>query len=164
MTTSNKILIGFLVLVFTVPFIAASVLKSKVEKGEYKIVKQENTNPGMQISRALGSVKVVDVAAPDAGLLHCNLRHNDSARYEYFQERKDYTLSVYERNDTLFVRHPATVSKLDAPEQRYFEINIYLPRLDNLVLDGANAFVDSLPNPSGSFNVTLRNGGRVSND
>lgn len=164
MKTSNKILTGFLVVIFIIPFLAASVLKKKIEKGEYKVVKTENRNALNVISGPLDTVRVLDIAASDPGLLHCKLIPADSMKYSYERYSATDTLTIYQKNDTLFIRHPSIMAKADKSKLYYLHVNVFLPRFDNLKVDGASVFIDTLPNPSGTFTVTLKNGGTVSGD
>ena len=161
MKTSNKILLLFLILVFSVPLITAFILKDKMDREEYTIEKFESSERVKLVTHTLDSVKVLEVTGWQAGLLNCKIKAADSMRYAYNQYNTGDSLTVYQRGDTLFIRHPYLVSTRQSSKHSYFDIDVYLPGFDHIIADGATARVDSAAQSQSGFRVTLRNGGNV---
>src|SRR5438128_12559941 len=102
MKTSNKILLGLLVVVFTVPFLLASYLKSKMKKGEYTVEKYENSGNKENIrSGSFTAFKVVKVVAPVPDLLTCHLKQSVNMNYSYYNDNSKDSVMVFTNNDTL---------------------------------------------------------------
>jgi hypothetical protein len=163
MKTSNKILLGLLVIVFTVPFLLASSLKSKMKKGEYTVQKNENTRSGDMHSGSFTAFKVVKVLAPGPDFLSCHLKLSQDMNYRYYNDGKD-SVKVFTSNDTLYINYVEGQRKTDQNDRRNFnniEINVNLPAFNNLVVDGAVVIIDSLPASPGNLSVTLKNNGVI---
>lgn len=165
MKTSNKILLGLLIVVFTLPFLLASSLKSKIEKGEYTVEKNENeTNGGSMHSGSFTAYKVVKVVAPRPELLTCHLKLSDKMDYRYYNGDSKDSIMVFTSNDTLYIKYTiakVTGEKNESREYNSFMINVNLPAFNNLVVDGAVVGIDSLPASSDNISVTLKNRGVI---
>ncbi len=162
MRTSNKILLGLLVVVFSVPFLLATTLKSKMNKGEYTIVKNDNRSGGNTRSGAFTAFKVVKVIAPAPDVLTCHLKLSPDMNYKYYQPSKADSVIVFTANDTLFIQY--TQIKTNGEERsdyRHTSIRINLPVVNNLVVDGAVVVIDSLPTSLSNLSVTLKNRGMI---
>ena|SRR5215218_5255738 len=162
MRTSNKILIGLLVVVFSVPFLLATTLKGKMNKGEYTIVKNDNRSGGNTRSGAFTAFKVVKVVAPAPGILTCHLKLSTDMNYKYYQPSKEDSVTVFTANDTLFIKYLHV--NTNAEERRDYSrtsIRVNLPVLNSLVVDGAVVIIDSLPGSLGNLSVTLKNRGVI---
>ena len=161
MKTSNKILIGLIVIVFTVPFLLAASLKSKMEKGEYTVEKYNNNmNGGKMMKGSFTAYKVVKVIAPNAGSLTCNLHHSEIMEYQYYAVPGEDNLNISTSNDTLYIRYVAKPGRA-LEENGHLQINVSLPACNSLVVDGAVVIIDPLITSPGSFSVHLQNGGTI---
>ena len=164
MKTSNKILLGLMVIVFTVPFLLASSLESKMKKGEYTVQKNENIRSGDMRSGSFTAFKVVKVLAPGPDFLSCHLKLSDDMNYRYYNDGSKDSVKVFTSNDTLYINYVDGHRKTDQNERRNFtniELNVSLPAFNNLVVDGAVVIIDSLPASLGILSVTLKNNGVI---
>jgi hypothetical protein len=157
MKTSNKILLGLLVVIFTIPFLLAATLKSKINKGEYVVKKYENVPDGNMHTGSFTAFKVIKVVGPNPELLRCHLKLSDKMDYNYYSYKSDDSLQVFTSSDTLYVKYVGH----DGKGQNDFEVNINLPSFTNLVVDGAVVIIDSLPSTLGNLNVILQNNGVI---
>lgn len=158
MKTSNKILLGVLVVIFAIPFLLAATLKSKVNKGEYVVKKNENVPDGNMHTGSFTEFKVVKVMGPDPEMLRCHLKLSDRMDYNYFSYGSNDSVQVFTSSDTLYVKY---VSQEGRGRNDNFEVNINLPSFTNLVVDGAVVIIDSLPATIGNLNVILLNNGVI---
>jgi hypothetical protein len=162
MKTSDKILLGLLIVIFTVPFLLATSLKSKVKKGEYVVKRYENRgSQGGLRSGSFAAYKVVKVISADPEFLTCKLTLSNKMDYSYYHTPKDDSVEVFSASDTLFIKYKAETTN-EKIRRGYNEklVNVHLPALTNLVVDGASVIVDSLP-ASNNLSVTLRNNGEI---
>jgi len=167
MRTSNKILLGLLVVVFTVPLLLAASLKSKVAKGEYTVEKFENARNERLVSGSFQSFKVVKVVAPKTDLLTCRFRASDKMDYNYYKQDKKDSVTVSTINDTLVITYiPYEIAKEENKDEnrdweRSYVVNVNLPALNNLIVDGAVVIIDSFPASPNNISVILKNKGEV---
>lgn len=153
-----------MVIVFTVPFLLASSLKSKMKKGEYTVQKNENIRSGDMRSGSFTAFKVVKVLAPGPDFFTCHLKLSDDMNYRYFNDGSKDSVKVFTSNDTLYINYGDGHRKTDQNERRNFnniELNVNLPAFNNLVVDGAVVIIDSLPASLGNLSVTLKNNGVI---
>lgn len=164
MKTSNKILLCLVVIIFTVPFLLAASLKSKMKKGEYTVVKNENTRSGNTHSGSFTAFKVVKVVAPGPDFLICHLKLSDNMNYKYNLNTKEDSIIIFTSNDTLLIKYVTKKVITDQIEIREYNgtaIYVNLPAFNNLVVDGAVVVIDSLPASSGNLSVILKNKGEI---
>jgi hypothetical protein len=164
MKTSNKILLALLVIIFTVPFLLATSLRSKMKRGEYKVVKNENKKGGNMRSGSFAAYKVVKVVAPSPHFLTCHLKLSDNMNYKYYQQTKEDSVMVFTSNDTLFIKYIAEKGIINQNERNDYSptaILVTLPAFNNLVVDGAVVVIDSLPASLGNLSVILKNKGEL---
>ncbi len=159
MKTSNKILLGLLLVVFAVPFILATNIKSKIKKGEYMVKNYENENKDYKRTGSFSAFTVVKVIAPAPDLLRCHLQVSGKMDYTYMNYSGKDSVHVYTSNDTLYIKYVADVSTNN--DQNGFRINVNLPAFNNLVIDGAAVVLDSLPETTGNLSVILKNNGEL---
>ncbi len=162
MKTSNKILLGLLIIIFAVPFLLATSLKGKMNKGEYTVVKNERS--GNMRSGSFTAFKVVKVVGPGPDFLTCHLKLSDDMNYKYYQHTKEDSVRVFTSNDTLYIKYRADEMVTNQNEQREYdrkEIHISLPALNNLVVDGAVVVIDSFPASLSNLSVLLKNRGVI---
>ncbi len=165
MKTSNRILLGLLIIIFTVPFVLAATLKAKVKKGEYTVVKSKNPGSDLRVhSGSFTEFKVVNIVAPGPGFLTCHLKQSDTMSYTYNQHSPEDSMVVLTSNDTLLIKYISTnevTGDNGERERSNVTINVNLRAFHNLLVDGAVVVLDSLPASSGSLSVTLRNKGVI---
>lgn len=164
MRTSNKILFGLLVVVFTVPLLLATSLKSKINKGEYIVKNYGNEAPQRLRSGSFTAFKVVKVVAPNPEYLRCYLNVSDKMNYTYNSYENTDSVNVYTRNDTLYVQYYVDEAKAGVERQHErLDVRLDLPAFNNIVADGAEVIIVS-PASTGSLSVTLQNDGSIRND
>jgi hypothetical protein len=164
MKTSNKILIGLLIVIFAVPLLVSFSLKSKIDKGEYTIEKYENMSTGSMRSGSFTAFKVVKVMAPHPHLLTCHLKFSDTSNYSFYKENGKDSIIVFNSNDTLYVEYSAgeeVSGSNERSDNQHLEIHVDLPAFNNIVVDGAIVIIDSVPATAGNLSVTLRNNGEI---
>lgn len=155
MKTSDKILIGLIVILFTVPFLFAYTIKTKIKKGEYTIEKSEKIKNVDYYSGTFTAFKVVKVIGPGPNNLRCRFKLSGDMKYEYNNYWKE-KIQVFNSNDTLVIRYQPSGKELH--DQL---VNIKLPTFNTLIVDGASVVLDSVGTNS-NLNVTLKNGGTLS--
>jgi len=167
MRTSNKILLGLLVIVFTVPLLLAASLKSKVAKGEYTVEKFDNAKNERLVSGSFQAFKVVKVVAPKTDLLTCRFRASNKMDYNYYKQDKKDSVTVSTINDTLVITYiPFKTGKVENKDEnrdweRAYEVNVNLPAFNNLIVDGAVVIIDSFPAAPNNISVILKNRGEI---
>jgi hypothetical protein len=163
MKTSNKILLGLIIVIFAVPLLLAAALKSKVRKGEYTVEKNKNSREqGNFRSGTFAAYKVVKVVSPNPELLTCKLTLSNKMEYSYYGRSAEDSVEVYAASDTLFIKYLATATNEKSRGYNEKLVRVHLPALTNLVVDGASVIIDSLPD-SNNFSVMLKNNGEVKN-
>ncbi len=164
MKTSNKILLGIIVIIFAVPLLLAYTLKNKIKKGEYTV--EKNYKPGNQANMHSGSFtafKVVKVVAPGPGFLTCHLKPSDKMTFKYYNEQKD-SIIVSNSSDTLYITYigeKGSVNNGNGRDNGPLSIQVNVPAFNNLVVDGAFVIIDSLPTTMINLSVTLKNEGAI---
>lgn len=164
MKTSNKILLGLIAVVFTVPLLLAAALQSKIKKGDYTVEKYDNAQPQKFTSGSFTAANVVKVIAPNPDLLTCHLKVTDTMSYNYYKGDSNDSVKVFTGNDTLYVMYIAGQKKANKNENSnngHLEINVNLPAFNNVIVDGAEVILDSLAASSGTLSVTLKNKGVI---
>ncbi|MDB5247262.1 MAG: hypothetical protein JWQ40_1656 [Segetibacter sp.] len=163
MKTSNKILTGLIVVVFTVPLLLAYSLKSKMKKGEYTVKKNDDSrNEGNMRSGSFTAFKVVKVVAPNPEFLTCHFKQSDNMNYKYYNYQRKDSVIVFTSNDTLYIQYlkeKASTNGNESGRYNHFEIDVNLPAFSNLVVDGAVVVLDSAS--SANLSVSLKNNGEI---
>jgi hypothetical protein len=147
MRTSNKILLGYIILIFLLPVLVLMSFNTKIKNGRYTVEKQQGQGSNFR-SGSFKPYKVVKFIAPAGRVLQANLQHSDSLFYSYHQMGGLDSIKVYNTGDTLFVQ-------FINPDKNYVEhlsVNLKLPSFDNLVIENAEVTLDST---SGSLNSDL---------
>lgn len=163
MKTSNKILLSLLIIVIVTPLLLATSLKSKMKKGEYTIEKLSNSVDSSKIQKGtFASYKVVKVIAPN-GVLTCRLKQSNELRYNYYQENKGDSILVYNNSDTLFIQYATKLSKeqLNNGEYDHVSMDVYIPSVDSLVIDGARVVVEFQTPPQNNMSIMILNNGEL---
>ncbi len=161
MKTSNKILIGLVITIFSVPLLLAATLKSKMNKGIYTV--EKNYTPGHRGEVHKGTFtafKTVKVIAPRPEMLVCNLHQSDKMDFTYSNDGTRDSLAVYTQNDTLYIEYLTQPENADQQESRgYGKIvaDINLPLFNRLIVDGAIVVIESTIADTDSLTVSLKN-------
>ena len=138
MKTSNKILLGFLILIFLIPAFAVMSFSNKIKNGRYTVESQQGQGSNFR-SGNFKPYKVVKFIAPAGRVLKANLQHSDSLFYSYHQMGGGDSIRVYNTGDTLFVHF----INPDENEVVHLSVNLKLPAFDNLVIDNAEVTLGS---------------------
>ena len=164
MKTSNKILLGMVIVVFTVPLLLAAALQSKIKKGIYTVEKNDNSSPEKISSGSFTAAKVVKIVAPNPDLLTCHLKPADTMSYSYYKGESNDSVKVFTSSDTLYIMYidmQKKTTKNGNSNNDNFEINVNLPAFNNVIVDGAQVILDSFAASAGTLSVTLKNKGVI---
>ncbi|ANI89153.1 hypothetical protein A9P82_07530 [Arachidicoccus ginsenosidimutans] len=157
MKTSNKLLLGFLIVVFLVPLFTSFALRSVVKQGKYTIglyPSEESFQQG-----AIGkykAVKIINHPFPGGNDFICTIHPSPSGKYLFYDYSYDQSLfdsiGVEIKNDTLYIQRftihspgmQATHNVADAWANR--NIDLFLPSLDNITAERTEVKIDSSTN------------------
>jgi hypothetical protein len=144
MNTSNKILTGFLIVIFLVPVFILLSFNSKIKSGEFTVVKNEQPIGANFRSGNFMPYKVVKLVAPPGRALKCNLQYSDSLYYSYnINDSKD-SIRVYNLADTLFIQYmgrKAQKDNTDVYAENDLYVDIKLPSVEQLIVNNAEASI-----------------------
>ena len=101
MKTSTTILVIFFFVVFLTPFVVALALKSKVEAGDYKVVKQDVHESNRKFKVA--DFRVIKLKS-NSNQFRCSIIEDDSSFVSY-PEWSDDSVSLTNSGDTLMVNY-----------------------------------------------------------
>jgi hypothetical protein len=165
MKTSNKILLGLLVVVFAVPLLLAASLKSKIKNGIYTVEKRENYRNLKVTNGSFASFKVVKVISPNPKFLRCFLKASNEMNFNYTKENGRDSVLVSTINDTLVIRYISLDTKEEKDSERDWNnsiaVKVNLPAFNNLVVDGAVVIIDSFPASSNNMSLVIKNRGEL---
>lgn len=165
MNTSNKILLVFFLLVFLVPVLVMFSFRSKVKNGEFTVV-NSGFGPGRDSrSGNFMPYKVIKLVAPEGGALKCNLQYSDSLYYSYSVNQLRDSIRVYNLADTLFIQYIRNIAAGDNTslhERSEIYINVKLPSITQLVVNNAEAIIQSGINRHDSMLVELHGSSQLS--
>lgn len=165
MKTSNKILLALIVIVFTVPLLLANVLKNKMKRGEFTIVKYEPNNPtdAKTHSGSFDAFKVIKVVAPNADFFTCHMRFANEHNYKYYLSNAADDITIFTNSDTLYINYKPGADKTqnNKTADRYAYVDVGLPFINAIVVDGALVVLDLAPASFNNFSVTLKNRGKI---
>jgi hypothetical protein len=160
MKTSNKILIGLLVFIFTVPLLLAYSLKSKVAKGEYTIESKNKGKDKLWRSGSIQPFKVVKVVGPHPENLHCKLKLSNKMDYKFYNETPD-SVRVFNSGDTLYIQCTSTLTPEELHDADGVVVDLNVPAFNSIIVDGASVVLDSLTSDTANLNVILKNKGVI---
>ncbi|MEO6930859.1 MAG: hypothetical protein ABI151_04465 [Chitinophagaceae bacterium] len=170
MKTSNIILLGLVITIFTVPLLVIASLNSKIKNKEFILVKNNDATEKPIIREGtLQPFHVVKLVAPNADYLECHVKAADTASFNYQKYGKEDSIAVYTSNDTLYVNYisPGDASgkkiKIGSSEQivgNRLQIELKIKSLSTLIVDGASVLLDSM-NTNEGFKLILKNNGRI---
>ena len=148
MKTSNKILIGFFIVIFLIPALILMSFNNKIKKGRYTVEKQEVHESTDFKSGNFKPYKVVKFIAPAGRVLKANLQYSDSLHYSYNAMGTGDSIRVYNIADTVFIHYIHPKETEAANEWNHVSVNLKLPSFDNLVIDNAEVTLDSTNAPA----------------
>jgi hypothetical protein len=170
MRTSNKILIGFLILIFLVPVFVLVSFNSKIRKGEFTVVKSEQYEGADSRSGSFKPYKVVKIIAPPGNVLQVNLQHADTLHYGYHITSLD-SVKVYNLADTLFIQYlgQPRANRSHTNEERFedqfqpsrLHLDVQLPSVENLIIDNADVKVSTMDARGGNINAEIYGSGSL---
>ena len=147
MNTSNKILTGFLIVIFLVPVFILLSFNSRIRNGQFTVVKNEQSNGADFRSGYFKPYKVVKLVAPPGRALKCNLQYSDSLYYSYNINNSQDSIRVYNLADTLFIQYisrKAEKDNTDVNSDNELYVEIKLPSVEQLVVNNAEATISDM--------------------
>ncbi|MEP7372385.1 MAG: hypothetical protein ABI675_03280 [Chitinophagaceae bacterium] len=147
MNTSNKILTGFLIVIFLVPVFILLSFNSKIRNGQFTVVKNEQSKGANFRNGNFKPYKVVKLVSPPGRALKCNLQYADSLYYSYNINNSQDSIRVYNLGDTLFIQYIRRKEQKDntdvyADNELYVEVK--LPSVEQLVVNNAEAIISDM--------------------
>ena len=157
MNTSNKILTGFLIVVFLVPVFVLVSFRSKIRSGKFTVVKNEKYISENFRSGNFKTYKVIKLVSPAGRALKCNLQYADSLYYSYNVNDSRDSIRVYNLADTLFIQYISKTAQKDKTvvySQDELYVDVKLPSIEELVVNNAEATISGM-NAVVSKNMTV---------
>jgi hypothetical protein len=160
MKTSNKILIGFLAIVFLIPVLAIMSFKSKIRKGQFTIESQEGQGSNFR-SGTFAAYKVIRFVSPGNRLLKVNIKQSDSLYYSYHMMGGDDSIRITNVGDTLLIHYGGRAATMNNGQSE-LRLSLKLPSIAQLVIDNADITLDSLnAQTQTGITATVMNAGRL---
>lgn len=158
MNTSNKILTGFLLLVFLVPVFVLLSFKSKIRNGHFTVVKNEQYKSANFREGNFKAYRVIKLVSPEGRSLKCNLQYSDSLYYSYNVNDSRDSVRVYNLGDTLFIQYINKTATKDntgvyAHDELY--VDIKLPSIEQLVVNNAEVNIPGVYTGGAAKNMTV---------
>jgi hypothetical protein len=142
MKTSNKILLGFFILIFLIPPFLLMSFNNKIKNGRYQVVKHEGQGSNFR-SGNFKPYKVIKFMSPSGRALKAMVQHSDSLYYGYFLMGGGDSIRVYNEADTLFVHYFDAQATNDMDEGTSLHVNLKLPSFGDLIINNAEVTIDS---------------------
>lgn len=147
MKTSNKILTGFLVLIFLVPLLVLLSFKSKIRNGEFTTVNSQAFHSPYSRNGSFNPYKTVKVIGQAGNEFTVNIHRADTMSYNYHLYNND-SVKVYNDGDILMIRLAGSPRE-SGDERDEINLDLKLPSLEHLIVENAEAnvfFADSAKN------------------
>jgi hypothetical protein len=157
MNTSNKILTGFLIVIFLVPVFILLSFNSRIKNGQFTVVKNEQSNGANFRNGNFKAYKVVKLVSPPGRALKCNLQYADSLYYSYNMNDSQDSIRVYNLADTLFIQYiskKAQKDNTDVYNDNELYVEVKLPSVEQLVINNAEAIISGM-NASDTKNMLV---------
>ena len=154
MKTSNKLLAAFFVLIFAVPFLLLVGFKKAINSQQSTFVPMNNQFAYKGEIKPYKFIKIVGPSIQDTTgisdtekIFSCTIIPSDSANYSYNyynsnqQSEAEARIVLDQVDDTLLVKYVRNT------EKNYFipiKIDLYLPLLNEIIVEGATVFIDSI--------------------
>jgi hypothetical protein len=159
MKTSNKILVGFLAVVFLIPLMMIMSFKRKIAKGQFTVQLQDQQGSSFRNGH-FAAYKVVKIVSPGDGLLKVMLKESDSLYYDYHKMGDD-SIRISNIGDTLLIKYDARKTGSVGDMSR-LHLNLKLPFVSQLVIENADITVDSVDiKTPHSITASISNKGRL---
>lgn len=158
MKTSNKILVGMVVVLVLIPTFIMVALAMKVKNEDYTIEMTEWEKMA-RVSKVISNTGYMKLTAPQGSALNCTIHYSDSVYYRKHGSHID-SLSIENIGDTLcFTVIQGASGRRDDGETVY--LDVFMPFKGLLMLDGAEARIDSV-NAETVLQVNMVNNSRFS--
>ena len=161
MKTSNKILLALLLLIFVLPAWVTYMLQQQIKSNRFTLKSVDYTSAIYDTCHgSLAPFHSIRITAPSHyQSLTCHLIPSDSARYWFTQERSHRdSIAIFNRHDTLCIQY---LNRSSAPGYDQFDVYLYVPFFNDLIVDGALVSIDSFPSLNHRLSVTLEHGGQI---
>jgi hypothetical protein len=107
----------------------------------------------------------IKITAPSPHLLECNLKQSDASSYEYYTDGSNDSVAVFSANDTLYIQYiPASENKSNGNGFGKITVNVNLPAISHLAVDGAMVILQSPFADVPAFSVSLKNKGMIKDE
>ncbi|MDE1190653.1 MAG: hypothetical protein PW786_00685 [Arachidicoccus sp.] len=165
MKTSNKLLLGFLIVVFLVPLFTSFALRSVVKQGKYTIGLYPSEESFQQGSIGnYKAVKIINHPFPDGYDFICTIHPSSSGKYLFYDDSNGEglfdSIGVDIKNDTLYIQRFTVHSpgmqaahKNDVAWMAIRNVDLFLPSLDNITAERTEIKIDSSANTSININL-----------
>ena len=156
MKTSNRILLGFFTLVFATPIFLFMGFRNKINKGEFTVTRTLENNQKLYTG-VIKPYKVVKVTGPEIPeVFFCNiipaalasLKYNNYGQYDSMDSN---SINLQQKGDTLLVKYVnagrqgnGNITYQNYQEYMHVNITLYLPVIQNIIVEGANVSIDSV--------------------
>jgi hypothetical protein len=150
MNTSNKILVGFIIVIFLIPVFILMSFNSKIKKGQFTIVKNGIYEGSNSRSGTIKPYQVVKIVGPSGfpGIFSCNLIPDKAASYSYQSYNDQDSIKIEQVNDTLLMTYVNTRYQPDnntnSVEFTHISLDLHLPVITNVIVEGADLNIDSM--------------------
>jgi hypothetical protein len=158
MNTSNKILTGFLLLVFLVPVFVLLSFKSKIRNGHFTVVKNEQYRSANFREGNFKAYRVIKLISPEGRALKCKLQYSDSLYYSYNVNDSRDSVRVYNLGDTLFIQYinrTAAKDNTGVYSQDELYVDVKLPSIEQLVVNNAEVNIPGFNTGGAAKNMTV---------
>lgn len=150
MKTSNKILVGFIIVIFLIPVFILMSFNSKIKKGQFTIVKHGIYEGSNSRSGTIKPYQVVKIVGPSQfpGTFSCNIIPAETASYSYQNYNDQDSIRIENINDTLLLTYVNTRYQPDnntnSVEFTHISVDLHLPVITNVIVEGADLNIDSM--------------------
>lgn len=149
MKTSNKILVGFIIVIFLIPVFILMSFNSKIKKGRFTVVNREIYEGADSRSGTIKPYQVVKIVGPGfPGAFSCNLIPAEAASYSYQNHNDQDSIKIEQVNDTLLLIYVNTGDQSDNNTNNklftHISVDLHLPVIANVIVEGADLNIDSM--------------------
>lgn len=164
MKWSNKLLIGFTLVVFITPLLFMLVFSRMIKTGDYITTQSIDLPNGagyQNIKGEFGPYNVVQISTQELENAHhtnrliCHLHSAQKGHYAYKSVNSADSVSIINKRDTLFITYAKMPPPLSSPKlYAHYNIDLYLPDMRNIIVNRATIQMDSI-NPSVNPNINF---------
>lgn len=153
MNKSNKILIGFFLIVFLIPVLMVMAFKSKIRNGDYVIVNRDEFSRGHWNTGRLKAPRVIKLSGTPGNALKVNVSYSDRAGYSFAADFRD-SVRIHESRDTVFINYNFIGDRPDDVANAEQWLDLSIPAPEHLIMDNVEVNLLSLDS-SGTKSMTL---------